>query len=143
MERSAERSHVLLQGVGLLAVAGLSVLTWYGWLGWDHEHQVDPATGVASGPYQAWQVIGCGVALLVLLAGALLAGVWPPAAAAVLTLAFTAAWTVRAADEDETGMYGVGTLLLLAGLGVTSGAIAAVFWLVRRRRAGRPPLAPS
>jgi hypothetical protein len=31
-------------------------------------------------------------------------------------VAFTAAWTGQAAGEDETGLYLVGTLLVLAGM---------------------------
>ena len=70
-----------LLGAVVLAVA--TVLTWYAWLGHDTEMQVDPATGVASGPYTVPQVAGCVVTLVVLLVLAVLTGVprWFAAAA--------------------------------------------------------------
>jgi len=127
------------QLLGVLAVALLSASAWLAWLGWDHQYQVDPATGVESGPYEAWQVIGCALSLLVLFVGALLAGVRPWLAGAALTLAFTAAWTAQAAPDDESGMYGVGMIMLLVGLSVATVVVAAVtlglqnWWRARRR----------
>ena len=129
----------LFQPLGVLAVAILSASAWLAWLGWDHQYQVDPATGVASGPYEAWQVIGCALSLLVLFVGGLLVGVRPVPAGAALTLAFTAAWTAQAAPADETGMYGVGMIMLLVGLGVATLVVSAVTlgvrnrWVARRR----------
>jgi hypothetical protein len=127
------------QAVGITAVATLSALSWVGWMGWDHEYQVDPATGLQSGPYETWQVAGCGLSLMVLLVGALLAGVRPLPASATLTVAFTAAWTVQAARADTTGLYGVGTVMLLVGLSVATALVSAVIlwlrgqWVARRR----------
>jgi len=129
------------QVAGVLAVAILSALSWFAWMGWDHQYQVD--RGVPTGPYQTWQVAGCAVTLLVVFAGALLAGVRPLLAAPALILAFTASWTVQAAGEDETGMYGVGTVALLLGLTAATALVAAVVvpvrasWLARRTS---PPL---
>ena len=127
------------QAVGIAAVAALSALSWVGWMGWDHEYQLDPATGLQSGPYETWQVAGCGLSLLVLLVGALLAGVRPLPASATLTVAFTAAWTVQAASADSTGMFGVGMVMLLVGLSVATAMVSVVaLWLrdqlVARRR---------
>ena len=115
-----------LQIFGAVTVAALAAASWYGWMGWDTEYQIDPVTQVASGPYQAWQVIGCVLSLLVVFVGALLAGVRPLWASAALTLAFTAAWTATAAPEDETGMYGVGMIMVLVGLAIATTVIAAV-----------------
>jgi hypothetical protein len=121
----------MVQVAGAALVAILAVVSWFAWLGWDHDYQIDPGTGSASGPYEAWQVAGCAGTLLVVLVGALLGGVraWP--ASAALTLGFTAAWTVDAAGTDESGLYGVGTILLLAGL---SAATTVVSFVVRRLR---------
>jgi hypothetical protein len=110
--------------VGVLAVAALSALSWYAWLAWDSEYQVDPVTQVSSGPYEAWQVVGCALSLLVLFVGALLAGVRPVPASAALTLAFTAVWTATAASRDETGLYGVGMVMLLVGLTVATTVVS-------------------
>ena len=60
-------------------------------------------------------------------------------ASAALTLAFTAAWTAEAAPRDVTGLYGVGMLMLLAGLSVGTFVVSVVIlglrqrWLARRR----------
>lgn len=123
-------------------VAALSALIWYAWLGRDRQYQVDAVTGVHSGPYEAWQVAGCAGSLLVLLLAALLAGVWAPPAGASLTLAFTAAWTVDAASRDDTGLFGVGTFLLVIGLAMASTVMWGAMSIMRshwwRRRTGRP-----
>jgi hypothetical protein len=127
------------QVAGVAAVAVLAALLWYGWLGWDTQYQIDPDTGVASGPYEAWQVIGCALSLLVVFVGALLAGVRPVPASAALTLAFTAAWTATAAPNDETGLYGVGMVMLLVGLSTATAAVSLLvlglrrLWRTRRR----------
>ncbi|HLL68642.1 MAG TPA: hypothetical protein VK453_23440 [Micromonosporaceae bacterium] len=119
------------QALGVLAVAVCSALSWVAWLGWDQQYQVDPVTGVGSGPYEAWQVIGCALSLLTLFVGALLAGVRPLPASAALVLAFTAAWTIQAARTDDTGLYGVGMILLLVGLSMAT-ALVSVLTLALR-----------
>ncbi|MGY0233966.1 hypothetical protein [Longispora urticae] len=116
----------------------LSVLVWFGWLGWDTGYQVDPATNETTGPYEAWQVVGCAASLLVLLVGAVLVGVRPLPASAALTLAFTATWTVQAAATDDTGLFVVGALMLLVGLAVSSTVVSLVTARLRSRPARRP-----
>ncbi|MDR6172769.1 hypothetical protein QE364_001479 [Nocardioides zeae] len=107
-----------------IAVAVLAAAAWFGWMGWDDEYQVDAATNEISGPYEAWQVIGCVLTLLVL--GVVAARRWRPfATAIVLSLAFTAAWSLTAAAEDETGLWGVGAVLVLVGTSVASLLVAA------------------
>jgi hypothetical protein len=136
---SHSRLGFWFQLVGVLCVAAGSVLSWWAWLGWDHQYQQDAVTGVWSGPYEAWQVVGCALSLLVLFVGALLAGVRPVPASAALTLAFTATWTAEAAPQDETGMYGVGMLMLLVGLSVGTILVSVATlglrerWQARRR----------
>ncbi|WP_217142278.1 hypothetical protein [Streptomyces sp. AC627_RSS907] len=41
-----------------------AVPLWAGWLGWDQQWDVRP-DGSTSGPYEAWQVVGPVVSLLV------------------------------------------------------------------------------
>ncbi|MDI6098821.1 hypothetical protein QLQ12_09440 [Actinoplanes sp. NEAU-A12] len=127
----------LFQVCGAMAVAVLSAVAWFAWLGWDDEYQTDPATGVASGPYQVWQIAGCGVSLLILLVGAELAGVRALPASAALTLGFTGAWTIDAARSDETGLFGVGAVMLLAGLCVGSALVSGAVIGLRDRRGAR------
>jgi hypothetical protein len=122
------------QVIGTAAVAVLAALSWYGWMAWDHEYQTDPVTGVASGPYETWQVIGCALTLLAIFIGAVVAGVRPVLVSVALTVAFTAAWTATAAAEDLTGMYGVGTIMLLVGLGLATTVASVVTVAIRGRR---------
>src|SRR5690242_3064267 len=93
------------QVLGGLSVAVLSAGSWFAWMGWDHQYQIDPRTQEASGPYEAWQVVGCGGSLLILLVAALLMRVRWFVAAPAMTVAFTAAWTATAASTDDTGLY--------------------------------------
>ncbi|MBO0596711.1 hypothetical protein I2485_04450 [Nesterenkonia sp. E16_7] len=114
---------------------------WFAWMGWDQEYQVDPVTGLASGPYEAWQVIGCGITLLAVAVPASWGRHWK--AALLLPPSFTLAWSVTAAAEDMTGLWMVGAVMVLIGsslgtaaiLGVT-GAVESV--LRRIRRPGAP-----
>jgi hypothetical protein len=125
------------QVLGGTAVGVLSAAAWAGWMGWDEQYQIDPVTQVASGPYEAWQVVGCVVSLLVVLVGALTAGVHPLVASPAMTVAFTAAWTATAAPRDDTGMYGVGMVLLFIGLAAGTAIVSVVFVALRgalRRR---------
>lgn len=136
----AHRPHsvVWIQVLGGLGVAVLSAGVWFGWMGWDSEYQVDPVTRVASGPYEAWQVIGCVVSLLVVLVGALLLGVRALVASVAMTVAFTVAWTAAAAPGDETGTSGVGTVLVFVGLAMATAVVSlATIGLRRLRGAGR------
>lgn len=119
----------------VVALAVLAAACWFAWLGRDTTYQVDPATGVASGPYEAWQVLGCvlSLAVAVVLGTVKLGG---PVTVVVTTLAFTVAWSVTA-SADETGLWLVGALLVLVGVAVGAGVVAAVTTAVlRRRRAG-------
>ena len=122
--------HQLLGGAAL-GVA--TVVVWYAWLGRDTEMNIDPATGVGSGPYASWQVAGCLLSLIAVLVGAVLTGLRPAVAALTTTLAFTAAWTVVAAAEDESGLYAVGAALVL--IGMTAGTLAVAYGTDRARRA--------
>nr|WP_296072670.1 hypothetical protein [uncultured Actinoplanes sp.] len=132
---SSHRVGRVGQTAGAAGVAVLSALVWFAWLGRDHEYQVDPVTGAQSGPYETWQVVGCALSLLVVFVGALVAGIRPLPAPAALTVAFTAAWTVSASRSDTSGLYVVGTVLLLAGLSAATAAVAAVVSRLRRRAA--------
>jgi hypothetical protein len=138
ISNSRRRSGPPFQVIGVPAVAVCSALSWFAWMGWDQQYQVDPVTEVASGPYEVWQVIGCALSLLALFVGALLVGVRPLPAATALTLAFTAAWTAQAARADETGLYGVGTIMVLAGLSIATTVVSLVtlglraLWVRRR-----------
>ncbi len=121
----------------LLAVLLMGAFgAYWGWLGWDQEYQRDPLNGQASGPYEAWQVIGCALTLagLALGAGALLCR---GLALAVLPAAFTVAWSVPAAHVDDTGLWGVGAFMILLGALVGSAVLAVGGEGLRKRLDGR------
>ncbi|WP_033337623.1 hypothetical protein [Catenuloplanes japonicus] len=118
---------------GAVAVAVLTVVAWFGWLGWDTEKDVD-AAGNITGPYHAWQVVGCGVTLLAILVAAILLRVNAAVTAVVLTLAFTIVWTWDAARHDDSGLFAVGALLVFVGLAASSAIAAAVTRSLARSR---------
>ncbi|ADG73401.1 conserved hypothetical protein [Cellulomonas flavigena DSM 20109] len=129
---AASPAHSLAR---LALVAVLSAACWLAWMGWDTQYQVDPATGDATGPYEAWQVIGCAVSLVgvAVLAVRLLGAGW---AVPVVAVAFTLAWVGTSAPSDESGLWAVGAVLVLLGTAVGTVVVALVVRAVRRR--GRP-----
>lgn len=129
----------LFQVLGTAAVAVLSVVVWFAWLGWDDGYQTDPVTGAESGPYEVWQIAGCGVSLLILLVAAELAGVRALPASAALVLGFAAAWIVDAARSDETGLFMVGAIMLVGGLSAVSALVSAAVTGIRGRRGAARP----
>lgn len=85
----------------LALLAAATALTWWIWLGHDTV-------------YQPWQVIGCGATFLLL---GVLTGLrtrWRIMAVAVMALSFTVAWSIPA-SSDDTGLWGVGAIMVLFG----------------------------
>ena len=124
--------------LSLPILAAATVLSWWAWLGRDTTRTLDPETGDYSGPYTTAQVAGTVLTLAALLIAAVLLRVPPLPAAAVMTVAFTAAWTAQAAGEDESGLYLVGTVLVLAGMTAGTAVVASLTAMLRRgRRSGR------
>jgi hypothetical protein len=108
--------------VGVVALAALTVSTWWVFLGSDTTYQYD-SDGVASGPYQAPQVVACVVVLALLtVVGALLLPAW--AAVVTVTVVFTVAWSLDAGSHDLTGLWAIGALEVLAGTLIGSGLVA-------------------
>jgi hypothetical protein len=105
-----------------------------GWLGWDQTYQRDPVTGVASGPYEPWQVVGCVLSLALV---AVVAGLVRQAAVAmvVMPIAFTIAWSIPAQASDDTGLWGAGAIMILMGLAVGICVVTLVSTFVRNRLA--------
>lgn len=114
-------------------IAALTTATWWT-LGRDTTYDVDAATGAATGPYEAPQVIACVVVLVGLVViGALVLPAW--LAVLAVSLPFTAAWTVHASSNDDSGLWVVGAVLVLVGTLVGATIVTAVARaLVRTRR---------
>ncbi len=122
--------------VGVLAVA--TALAYVAWLGWDQEYQYDPVTDAQTGPYRAWQVVGCGLTLTGLTIAAGLAR-RPGAALAVVPTVFTVAWSSQA-SSDDSGLWLVGaTTLLLGSLASVAGVAYFVDATSRSRAGARGP----
>ncbi|WP_329389323.1 hypothetical protein OG625_35875 [Streptomyces sp. NBC_01351] len=117
-------------------LAGVAMAAWAAWLGWDQHRDVHP-DGSTTGPYEAWQVIGLVLTLLVPVSWAAFRN--HVAAAVVGT---TAGLTIAAAydwSDDATGLFGVGVALVLIGSLAVTGAVANLIALFGRAAAGRGP----
>ncbi|WP_089009850.1 hypothetical protein [Micromonospora viridifaciens] len=121
--------------LGGLLLAAATIGAWWAWLGWETGYSVNPETGEISGPYAAWQVVGCVLTLAVVAAGG---GWWlsPWLVAPVMTVAFTVSWAVRAASTDGSGLWAVGAALVLIGTAAGSGVVSLGAHLLRRRLTG-------
>ncbi len=119
-----------------LAAAVLALLTgacWWVWMAWDHSYQTDSATGTVSGPYQAWQVIGC-VVCLVALGIAATARLPARFVVPIMSLMFTAVWSWTATSSDDSGLWVVGALLVFVGMLVGTGVVSGLTNAVRPRK---------
>ncbi|GAB2652866.1 hypothetical protein GCM10027271_08840 [Saccharopolyspora gloriosae] len=136
VRRPAERSGLSV----VLAV--LTASCWWAWMAWDQGYQTDPATGAASGPYQAWQVVGCVVCLVALGVGA---SVRLPAwlVVPIMPVAFTAAWTWTAAGADDSGLWAVGAVLVFAGMLVGTGVVSGITAFARGAAGRRGRAVPA
>jgi hypothetical protein len=112
-----------------LVLAGVSMAAWAAWLGWDRHYDVRP-DGTATGPYEAWQVIGLVLTLLVPVywaasrrhvAGAVLG------TTAGLTLAAYVDWS-----DDPTGQFMVGVGMVMMGSLAVTAVASTVIASVRR-----------
>ncbi|KMS74788.1 hypothetical protein ACM01_12760 [Streptomyces viridochromogenes] len=117
-----------------LVTAGVSLAGWAAWLGWDQHRDVQP-DGSTTGPYEAWQVIGLVLTLLVPVSWA----AWRHVTGAVLGT--TAGLTVAACydwSDDASGLYGVGVGMVMLGTFAVTAALSAVISSVIAPRIGRP-----
>lgn len=124
------RNGAMFQLLGAVILAGTTVAVWWLWLGTDTRYEIDPVTGARTGPYEPGQVVGCVLSLLVIaVVGGLL---WRPWIVVVaMTVAFTVAWSMAAASEDATGLWGVGAVLVAVGMAGGSAVFSFGARLVR------------
>lgn len=119
----------------ILVPVALSLAGWAAWLGWDQHRDVQP-DGTTTGPYEAWQVIGLVLTLLVPVywaasrrhvAGAVLG------TTAGLTVAAFYDWS-----DDASGLFMVGVGMVMVGSLVVTAGLSAVIGSVIPPRSGRP-----
>lgn len=118
---------------GFTLAFALGAATCAAWLAWDTEYYYDAAVGAYQGPYRPAQVVGC--ALTFALVTAFLAMRWRPVSVAAGTsLGFWLIWTVQASIQDESGLFIIGSFLLLIGLAAGSAVASALGFAFQRRR---------
>ncbi|MEV7179804.1 hypothetical protein [Kitasatospora sp. NPDC093679] len=110
-----------------------AVAAWAVWLGWDQHHDVHP-DGSVSGPYEAWQVIGLAVTLLVPVGWA--AARHRVAGAVVGTTAGLTAAAFVDWSDDASGLFLVGVGTVMVGSLVATSVVAAL--VASLTRSGRP-----
>ncbi|MEU7034941.1 hypothetical protein ABZ958_14795 [Streptomyces sp. NPDC046237] len=114
-----------------LVLALVTSAVWAAWLGWDQHRDVHP-DGSTTGPYEAWQVIGLVLTLLVPVywaasrrhfAGAVLG------TTVGLTVAAFHDWS-----DDASGLFVIGVGMVMVGSSVvTAGASAVIAYATRGR----------
>ncbi|WP_225821401.1 hypothetical protein [Streptomyces naphthomycinicus] len=113
----------VVQLLSILLSAGVSAGLWAAWLGWDQQRDVHP-DGTTTGPYEAWQVIGLVVTLLVPVC-------WAAYRHHVVgaVLGTTAGLTVAAYcdwSDDSSGLFAIGVGLVMLGSLVATLIVSAV-----------------
>lgn len=102
-----------------IAVVVATAVAWLAWFAWDTERTTDPVTGDISGPYETWQVIGCGITLLAIA----VFGAWRLDIATLvvsMTVTFTAGWSACAIPSDDSGLWAVGALMVAGGMTIAT-----------------------
>ncbi|MBV6762611.1 hypothetical protein [Rhodococcus opacus] len=148
LQRSPDRAGVgrTQTGVGRLGLWAtglvafpLGFLSCAGWLSWSADYQGEFRGPGLPAPTQfpTWQVIACGVTVVLACLAAAHLSRWAAAgglaAAAGTAAGFTTAFSVNA-STDVTGQAGVGVVLAEVGWGVGLGLLMLVrgAWLTRR-----------
>ncbi|MFJ5548517.1 hypothetical protein [Streptomyces sp. NPDC093225] len=120
-----------------------SATAWAVWLGWDQHRDVHP-DGSVTGPYEAWQVIGLVLTLLVPL-------YWAASRHHVVaaSLGTTAGLTLAAFydwSDDASGLFVIGVGMITVASLATTAALSALIAATagrKRPRQSRPTGLPS
>lgn len=101
------------QALTWIITAALSAAAWLAWMGWDD-----------SGTYEVWQVIGSAVTLILVVVLATVAFRDPGQVALAATAGYAIAWASTEMADDESGLSGVGLVMIVIGVGAASFALA-------------------
>ncbi|MEU7070019.1 hypothetical protein AB0B30_04355 [Streptomyces narbonensis] len=110
--------------------AAVAMAAWAAWLGWDQHRDVHP-DGSTTGPYEAWQVVGLVLTLLVPVCWAAFRG---HAVAGVVGT--TAGLTVAAAydwSDDASGLFLIGAILVMIGTLAVTSAVSLLATVVKHK----------
>lgn len=123
----------VLRTLPALVPALVAMAAWAAWLGWDQRRDVHP-DGSTTGPYEAWQVIGLVLTLLVPVYWAVSRGHTASAVLGTTAGLTAAAWYDWSDDASGLFVIGVGLVMIggLAGTAAVSGVIAMAGRGVRR-----------
>ncbi|MGI5376201.1 hypothetical protein ACQEV2_18480 [Streptomyces sp. CA-251387] len=113
----------------ILVPAGLALAGWAAWLGWDQQRDVHP-DGSTTGPYEAWQVIGLVLTLLIPVIWAA-SRRYGPGAVLGTTIGLTVAAYYDWSD-DASGLFMVGVGMVMVGSLVVTAGVSAVVGSVKR-----------
>lgn len=123
-----------LAWIACISAALAAVATYLLWLGWHTPYQQGPDPTVETGPYDAPQVLGLAISLVVL--AALLAWWLPPRAAAFgVALGFWVVWSADAATHPNSdGLWPIGSVMLLCGCLIAAFSVSYVVSRLKARR---------
>lgn len=132
MDRNLVRKSPLSPAGAVSALTAIAA--WAAWLGWDQKRDVHP-DGSTTGPYEAWQVVGLALTLLVpvvwmAVRGHGVAGAFGVSAG--LTVAAFVDWS-----DDASGLYMIGTFMVAAGSVAATFPVQALVTAWSDRRAAR------
>jgi len=122
-----------LQLLLTLVLAGISIALWAAWLGWDQHRDVQ-SDGTTTGPYEAWQVIGLVLTLLVPVYWA--ASRRHIAGAALGTTAGLTAAAYYDWSDDSSGLFVVGVGMVMLGTLAVTAVVSTV--IASAKRGGSP-----
>ncbi|MFE7766573.1 hypothetical protein [Streptomyces sp. NPDC057438] len=133
MNQRLPRSVPALLSALVTAVASLTM--WAAWLGWDQRRDLHP-DGSSTGPYEAWQVIGLVLTLLVPV-------VWAAsrrhiASAVVGTTAGLAVASFYDWSDDASGLFVIGVMMVTVGTAAVTTGVSFLVAALRRRP--QPPV---
>ncbi|MFC8791650.1 hypothetical protein [Streptomyces cinereoruber] len=117
----------------IVLLTGVAAAMWAAWLGWDQHRDVHP-DGSTTGPYEAWQVIGLGLGLLIPVCWAAFRG---HGTAAVLGtsggLALAAAYDW---SDDASGLFVIGVGMVALGSAAAAGLAVVLTSTLHKAVAG-------
>ncbi|GAA2221702.1 hypothetical protein GCM10010232_02520 [Streptomyces amakusaensis] len=122
-----------------LAVIATTAAAWAAWLGWDQVRD-EALDGSSTGPYEAWQVIGLVLTLL-------LPACWAATrrynigAVVGIPIGLTVASYYDWRADDSSGLFAIGVAMILAGSIAATVAVSSVVKVVAESRQRRASVA--